>query len=167
MEYCRKINIIGDIDETAYREFVESLDGMLEIDENTDIYIELLSHGGDAMVALAFHDKIKSIKGEVTIHARGIVASAAVIILAAGDERIMSKNSWCMVHEDVVAVGEDDRVSSVERAASTARALENQWNSILAKVTGKSSELWSELHKDELHLSAQQCKIYGLATKVI
>jgi ATP-dependent Clp protease, protease subunit len=168
MEYCRKINIVGDIDETAYLAFVESLDGMLEIDETTDIFIELMSHGGDAMVALAFYDKIRSVKGKVTIHARGIVASAAVIILAAGDERIMSKNAWVMVHEDTVFVEEDARVSKVEANAKTARRLEDQWNTLLEERTKKTfREEWAVLHKSETHLSAKECLKLGLATRIV
>lgn len=167
MEYCRKINIIGDIDETAYREFVESLDGMLEIDSTTDIHIELLSHGGDAMVALAFFDKIREVKGKVTIYAKGIVASAAVIIFAAGDDRVMSRNAWVMVHEDVVVVTDDMRVTAVQQQAHISRGLENHWNRILEDRTKTPREDWAELHKAESYLGAKECKDLGLATKVI
>ncbi len=167
MEYCRKINIIGDIDETAYREFVEALDGMLEIDSETPVWIELLSHGGDAMVALAFYDRIRQIPGKVTINAKGIVASAAVLVFAAGDERVMGKNAWAMVHEDVVAVDEDARVSAVENAARTSRMLENQWNKLLAERSKVQASVWEDVHKKELHISAATCLKLGLATKVI
>lgn len=166
MNLTRKVNIIGDIDESTYAKFVEELDGLNEIQEDDDLTIELSSHGGDAMVALAFHDRIRQIKGDVTIHGFGIIASAAVIILAAGDRRIMSKNSWAMVHEDTVPTEEDARVSSVERSAATSRRLEKQWNALLAARTSTTAQEWEYLHMNESHLDAKTCLKLGLIDEI-
>lgn len=167
MDYSRKINIIGDIDEAMYNSFVESLDGMDEIDPGCDIYVELSSHGGDAMMAIAIYEKIRLHKGAVTIKAIGPVFSAAVLILAAGDIRIMTKNSWVMLHEDTVLVDEDMRVSQVELSAKNARLLEDQWDKLLASRTKQTSDFWKMYHREETYLSAQNCLVYGLVDKVV
>lgn len=167
MDYMRKLNIIGDIDETSYKEFVEELDGLETILEGDEIHIELMSHGGDAMVALAFYDRIRSLRGKVTIYATGMVASAAVIILAAGDKRLMSKSAWVMVHDDTTLVTTDDRVSQAEVKLKTSRRLENQWCKILADRTKTSSVTWQYMHENETHLDATECLKLGLIDRII
>ncbi len=168
MDFSRKINLIGDVDEAMYSHFVEELDGMVEIEgDKTDIYIELASHGGDAMIAVALFDRIRLHQGIVTIKAIGPIFSAAVLILAAGDVRIMTKNSWVMLHEDTVVIDEDARVSQVEIHAKNARLLEDQWNKLLASKTKTSAEAWAQLHERESYLTADECKKLGLIDKVV
>ena len=167
MDYSRKINLIGDVDEAMYLAFVESLDGMCEIDTDPDITVELSSHGGDAMIAVALFERIRLHKGTVTIKAIGPIFSAAVLILAAGDVRIMSKNSWVMLHEDLVAVSEDSRVSQAEIDIKNARLLEDQWNRLLSSVTNTNALEWAKLHEKECYLNADRCKVLGLIDKVV
>ncbi len=167
MDYSRKINIIGDIDEEMYSAFVDSLDGMSEIDPDCDITIELSSHGGDAMIAIAIFDRIRLHKGEVTVIAIGPVFSAAVLILAAGDKRLMTKNSWVMLHEDTVVVDEDMRVSQVERQSKNARLLEEQWNRLLASKSRRINDFWRNSHVIETYMTADECKECGLVDKVV
>lgn len=159
-DYQRKI--IGDIDEEAFKEFMD-----YEPARAANMDLMLTSHGGDAMTALAFYDWITRHKGEVTIEVYGVVASAAVLILAAGDHRRMHENAWVMVHEDTVAVSEDDRVSVIERKAKDARKLEDQWNKLLEGRTNMSSKFWETLHKEETWLSAEECLQYGLIDEII
>lgn len=166
-DYSRKLYIIGDISDESYKEFVEALDGMEDILEDDDILIELHSHGGCAMAALAFYDRIKRIKGEVTIEAYGLVASAAVLVLAAGDTRKLSKNSWVMVHEDTVAVKSSMSVSQVEKNAKVSRQFEIQWAKILAIETHTSARQWEELHKEEKYFTANDCLDLGLIEEII
>lgn len=170
MDYSRKINIIGDIDEEMYKSFVEALDGMIEIDgENADIYIELSSHGGDAMSAIALYDRIRLHKGCVTVKAIGPIFSAAVLVLAAGDVRVMTKNSWVMLHEDTVSVTKHNRVGEAEILIKNSRLLEDQWNRLLAsKTIGKCTvESWRILHDKETYLTAEKCLELGLVTRVV
>lgn len=167
MDYTRKINVIGEIDEEMYLSFVESLDGMDEIDPGCMVTIELSSQGGNAMAALAIFDKIRLHTGIVTVVAIGPVFSAAALVLAAGDIRIMTKNSWVMLHEDTVLVDEDMRVSQVERHAKNARLLEDQWNRLLSSQTKTSAKKWALLHKEETYLTAYECKKLNLTHEVI
>lgn len=167
-DYSRKINIIGDIDEAAYEKFIETLDGMEEILEGDAISIEIMSHGGDAQVALAFFDRIRRIKGAVSIRAFGAVSSAAVLVLAAGDIREMGSSSWVMVHEDVVVTDSDQpRVKEAVKAAVVGDMLERQWNKLLASRSKITSEAWSKLHQDETYLDAKKCLEIGLITRIL
>jgi len=162
-----KINVIGDIDENAYQEFAEQMDDSHIVQPGDDIVIELMSHGGDAMVGLAFYDRIRKHKGNVTVVAYGMVASAAVIILAAGDKRYMAENAWVMVHDDTTLVTEEDRVSQAEMKLKTSRRLEDQWCKILASRTKTSAVTWQHLQETETYLSSSECFKLGLIDKVI
>lgn len=167
MDYSRKINIIGDIDEVSYNDFAESMDELEGILEGEDIHIEIASHGGDALMALAYYDRIRRSKSTVTITATGMVASAAVLILAAGDKRYMTRNAWVMVHEDTVPLEEEMRVSQVEKNAKISRRLETQWNKIMASRTKLPVSTWERLHEEETYLDAQECLNSGLIDKII
>lgn len=167
MDNSRKINVIGDISEDSYRDFAESMDELEGILEGDDIHIELASHGGDALMALAYFDKIRRCKSNVTIVATGLVASAAVLILAAGDKRLMTRNAWVMVHEDTVALEEEMRVTQVEKNAKISRRLEVQWNKLMASRTRLPVSTWARLHEEETYLDATECLNAGLIDKVI
>jgi ATP-dependent protease ClpP protease subunit len=166
MDTYKKINIIGDIDHTAYLEFCETID-RLEKKPRGIIPIELVSDGGDAYIALAFADKIQRSKHEIHITVRGLVASAAVLILAAGDKRMASSTAWIMVHEDEVPLNENARVAEIEKDVKHARRLEHQWNNLLSMSTKADSATWARLHKDETYLVAHEALKLGLITEII
>ena len=163
----RKIRVIGDITHDAYLRFTKRMDQLEQVDE--DINLVLCSDGGNPMVALAFYERIKMSICPVTVTATGLVASAAVIILAAGKYRRMTKSAWVMVHdgtpdEDVV---KNKRVGQLEAIAKQERRMEEQWNRILAENTQTSIDKWDELHKNETYLSAEECLELGLIEEII
>lgn len=160
----RTIRIIGAIDETAFKDFCEKLSDM-EKDQKRPILIELSSGGGSAYDALAFAGRIRAAPGPVIITAYGLVASAAVIILAAGKHRKMTRESWVMVHEDSGKL--KGTVVDLERESTHMRRLEDQWCALLEEFTGFPAQSWSDMHKKTTYLSAQQCKDYGLVEEIV
>jgi ATP-dependent protease ClpP protease subunit len=63
------------------------------------ITIWLNSQGGDFYQALAMYDAIRSCTSRVRIIGTGEISSCAVLILQAGDERLLSSNSSVLVHK--------------------------------------------------------------------
>ncbi len=155
--------MIGDIDDVMYKSFVEFLDD----NKNSAFEIELSSHGGDALMAIAIYEKIRKNKKKVTINASGIVASAAVIILAAGHQRTLTSNSWVMVHEDEIMVETTDRVSVAEKKLEVSRNLETQWNALLENATGTQASNWQYLHMNEEWMTPAECLQWGLIDKIL
>ena len=166
MKILEKLNIIGDITYDSYLQFVGELD-KLKNKPLGIVFVELSSEGGDAYAALAFYDKIRACKHDITIMSRGLVASAAIIILAAGDKRLSSPSTWFMMHEDEVPLNENARVTEVEKDVKHARRLEHQWNLILENRTGVNSKIWAELHKNETYLTAAEALKYNLITGIL
>lgn len=158
-----KIYINGEISIESFSEFSKELDS---VKGNQRVEIELTSDGGDAQAALAFYEKIKRHPGDVTITTYGIVASAAVLVLAAGDVRRMSKESWMMVHEDQLDL-ENLSVSQAEKITKHHRRMEEQWCEILSNVSSTHKGAWENLHKKETWLSAEECLKLGIIEQVI
>lgn len=161
----RKLYIIGAVDWENYGVFSEALDA-LEQESKKPVEIELASDGGDAHAALAFSDRINNSPCDILITGTGSVASAAVLILASGDYRQLTRTAWVMVHEEV---GELDfsSVVAAERETKQLRALETQWNKLLASVTLATAADWERLHKETTHLSSQDCLALGLVDRII
>ena len=160
------IYITGDIDDEKFQCFLEA---MLDSEKSKSKTIDIVLHsfGGLAYSAIAFHDRIRNSSKEVRITAYGCCMSAAVLILAAGDIRRMSKNSWVMCHEDTAPSTKHIKVSDGEKAMKHARRMEDQWDVLLERATSTSAAVWHTLHKAETYLTAEECKELGLIQEII
>lgn len=161
----RKIYITGPIDEASYLAFSKRLTVLEEQDEIEPIEIELYSFGGEAYSALAFAARMRNSRCHLVVRAHGLVASAAVIILAAGKHREMTKEAWVMVHED--AGEHEGSVTMLEGLAVHARRLELQWNQLLEELTGTTAKKWMDLHAATTYLNAKQCLRLGLIDRIV
>jgi len=74
---------------------------------NADVVVRINSSGGIAHEGLAIHAVLSAHKGKVTTVVEGLAASAASIIVQAGDERVMSAGAMMMVHDaSVITIGD-------------------------------------------------------------
>jgi ATP-dependent protease ClpP protease subunit len=166
----KKIYIVGDINEETYRSFSKKLafvESIVKPLSNT-VEIELMSDGGSAMTALAFYDRIINSPLTINVTATGAVQSAAVVILAAGDTRRMTRSAWIMVHEDSITFeNETLNVSQIEAYAKNYRKFETQWCRILEGETSASFETWTELHNKTTYLSPEECMKLGIIEKIV
>lgn len=160
----RVINIIGSIDEEALSVFTEKMQELVSL-SNKPIRITLSSGGGSSYDALAFASIIRLCPCDVIITAVGCVASAAVIVLAAGHYRKMSAESWVMVHEDSGKIKGD--VATLERESEHLRHMENQWADLLESFTTTNAAHWRVLHKNTTYLTAKECLQLGLVDEVV
>lgn len=156
-----KINIHGDINVEAYTEFDKELTSLEEL--GYDAVIEIVSDGGDAEVALAFYDRIVYSPVDTITVVSGCAHSAASLIFAAGDRRIVMPNAWVMVHEETPPSFKDMTVSEIEKSIAHYRRLENQWVKLFSERTNLTVEECQKLHKEETYLSADDCVKIGLA----
>ncbi len=65
--------------------------------EELDIYIN--SGGGSVWAGVAIYNILKRFNAKKTVHIDGLAASIASVIALAGDEVIMPKNSFMMIHK--------------------------------------------------------------------
>lgn len=160
------INLIGDIDEELFKEFSEQLS---EIEANSNpatlVNINLNSEGGNAYDALAFSARMRLSPCLFNITAYGFVASAAVLVLASGDTRNMTKEAWVFVHEETAKL--EANVVELENEIKHLRRMEDQWAVLLEELTCTKASIWTTLHKANAYLSADECKNLGLVDKII
>jgi ATP-dependent Clp protease, protease subunit len=166
MSLNRTLYITGEITEDSFVSFKKKV--MNRLSENKKpIEVVLTSEGGDAYAALAYYDFITSVDVDIHICATGLVASAAVVILAAGDVRRMTRSAWVMCHEDQPEFEEEARVSQLERDIAHARRMEDQWNMLLAFESKINPREWARIHERETYLSAEECLNIGLIDEII
>lgn len=161
----RVIKIIGQLDSEAYRTFSDELD-VLENQSNKPITIELCSEGGETYIGLAIYGKLKTSKCRTIIIAYGQVMSAATIILAAGDKRVIHVDAWFMIHDDIQRIRADNTTIAISEATQTEK-LEGHWAKIMARETGTPEITWREFSRKTTYLDADQCVLLGVADEVL
>lgn len=105
------------------------------------VTVLLNSPGGGVFAGLSMFDTILALRQaghEVTTISYGYAASMGGILLQAGDVRMMSPNSYLMIHE--VASGVRGTVSDVEDQSKFMKKLQNKALDILAERSNLSRE---------------------------
>ncbi len=161
----RKISIIGTIDEAMVAHVSEQLDIYEVLNATQPIHIELYSHGGNAGAALAIVGRLRSNNMRSIITVFGRCESAAVVILAACDERRMHKDAWVMVHEDSCKTR--TTTGQARKLALQMEREEAHFSRLLAEYTSTGYKAWRSMHYKETCLSAQQCLSLGLIDTII
>lgn len=161
----RKIILVGAIDEASYRQFSEDMRALEDDNPDGTISIDLSSTGGSAYDALAYCGRMRTSDCHIIVRAYGFVASAAVLVLAAGDKRVMTTEAWVMVHEDSDELSGE--VRELERETKHMRRLEEQWASLLADRTRITADEWARMHKETTYLSATECFRLGLVDELV
>lgn len=159
------IRLIGTIDEELFKSFSEQL-AICEEAGVDNVSVELSSGGGVAYDALAFYSRMRLSSCYITVTAYGVVASAATLILAGGDMRLMARESWVLVHEDK-ANKFTGKVSEVERYGTHLRNMETQWNELLEAHGNMSADEWAKINLVDTYLTPEECLECGLIDKII
>ena len=92
--------VIGDSYSSYYGEGVtlSRVDAALRSigDNEVDVYIN--SPGGDMFEGIAIYNRLREHPKKVTVKVIGLAASAASIIAMAGEERLIAKSAFLMIH---------------------------------------------------------------------
>lgn len=71
------------------------------------VKIVISSYGGDTLDMFGIVDRIRDSKCHIMTYGSGKIMSAATFILAAGDERVITKNTWFMMHQSRIIADDD------------------------------------------------------------
>jgi ATP-dependent protease ClpP protease subunit len=155
----------GDINDAMVRRVHAAI---MQLDNVSVLNLYINSQGGDEHCGRAVAGLIsvarKSGKKVDTIGV-GDVQSAAVVIFAAGERRMLSKLAHVMVHESSAEV--DGNASAIKAHAKQMERDEQFWCDILAVQTGTEAKVWMKLHEDETYLTPEECLKHNLATELI
>lgn len=150
-----------DSDVTAY-DLAQAIDDLSDIDTIT---VGINSYGGDVGQGLAIYNALKRSPAQVVTRCDGFACSAASVVFAAGDSRIMYDSSLVMIH---------NAWTYAEGDANTMRDVAD----MLDKVTEPSIKAYKsvmDLTEDEIRemmdketwITADEALEYGLATSII
>jgi len=132
-----------------------------------DIILYINSPGGVVTSALAIYDTMQYIKSDVSTICIGICASAASVLLAAGEKgkRFILPNAEVMIHQ--VLGGTQGQASDIDIHARHILKTKSKVNKILAKHTGKSESVIEKDSDRDNFMSATEAKKYGIVDKII
>ena len=130
------------------------------------IYLYINSPGGVVTSALAIYDTMQFIKAPVGTLCLGMAASAATIILAAGEagQRVALPNASIMVHQP--SGGYQGKVTDILIHAEESLRLKRLINNIYARHCGRTyEEVEAALERDK-YMTAEQAQVWGLVDNV-
>ena len=74
------------------------MEDLAAVKDKARITVKLNSCGGDLYTGIAIHNALKALSGEVNVVVEGIAASAASVIMCAGDTVTVYPGSLVMIH---------------------------------------------------------------------
>jgi ATP-dependent Clp protease protease subunit len=130
------------------------------------IYMYINSPGGVVTAALSMYDTMQFIKAPVGTLCMGMAASAATLILAAGEagQRASLPNTSIMLHQP--SGGYQGKVTDIMIHAEESMRLKRLTNNIYAKHCGRTyEEVETALERDR-YMAPEDAKAWGLVDHV-
>ncbi len=163
----RIIFLAGPIEDHTANLVIAQLLFLASEDAKKDIQLYINSPGGSVTAGLAILDTMNLVKPDVTTVCIGIAASAAAVILAAGQKgkRFALPNSEVMIHQPWG--GAQGQATDIEITAKHIIATRERLNKILSKATGQTLE---KIEKDvdrDYFMMADEAKKYGIVDDIL
>ncbi len=162
----RIIFLGGGIDDDTANLVIAQLLFLEAEDPKKDIYLYVNSPGGSVTAGLAILDTMNHVKPSVATVCVGMAASAAAVILAAGEKgkRFALPNAEVMIHQPWG--GAQGQATDIEITAKHIIATRERLNRLLAKATGQPlAKIEKDVERDYF-MTADEAKKYGLVDTV-
>jgi ATP-dependent Clp protease protease subunit len=136
-------------------------------DNKSDVKLYINSPGGSVTSALAIYDTMNHIKADVSTICIGMAASAAALLLAAGQngKRFALPNSEIMIHQ--VMGGAEGQATDIDIHARHILKIKDRLNRILAKHTGQKLAKVERDAERDYFMSSEEAKEYGIIDRII
>src|SRR5699024_7858065 len=138
-------------------------------DPDRDIVMYINSPGGSFTAMTAIYDTMQYIKSQVSTVCLGQAASAAAVLLAAGQpgKRLALPNARVLIHQPAMEGGGYAQASDIEIHANELIRMREWLEATLASHTGRDVEqVRKDIERDKI-LSAAQALDYGIVDQVL
>jgi ATP-dependent Clp protease protease subunit len=137
-------------------------------DPNRQITIYIHSYGGSSTGMTAIYDTMQYISAPVQTICLGMAASAASVLLAAGEKgsRFMLPNAQVLIHQPHTE-GTYGQASDIEIQANQIDNTRKWLEETLSKHTGKTVEQVSKDIERDKYLTAKETLEYGIVDKIL
>ncbi|HEX8993802.1 MAG TPA: ATP-dependent Clp endopeptidase proteolytic subunit ClpP [Candidatus Paceibacterota bacterium] len=162
----RIIFLGGPIEDYTANSVIAQMLFLASEDPKKDIQLYINSPGGSVTAALAMLDTMNYVKPDVATVCVGIAASAAAILLAAGEKgkRFALPNAEVMIHQPWG--GAQGQATDIEITARHILNTRERLNKILSKATGQPlSKIEADVERDYF-MMADEAKKYGIIDEV-
>ncbi|MDP1619811.1 MAG: ATP-dependent Clp protease proteolytic subunit, partial [bacterium] len=115
----------------------------------------------------AIYDTMRYVKADVSTICIGMAASAAALLLTAGEKgkRIILPNGEVLIHQ--VMGGAQGQATDIAIHASHILRMKKRLNEIMAKHTGQSIGKVEKDAERDYFMTADEAKKYGIVDKII
>lgn len=163
----RVIFIGGGINDEVANLIIAQLLFLESEDPKKDISLYINSPGGVVTAGMAIYDTIQHIKPDVATICVGQAASAAAVLLAAGQKgkRFALPKSRIMIHQ--VMGGAEGQATDVEIQTKEMLRIKKLVNEILAEHTGQKLEKIERDTESDFYMSAEEAQKYGLIDRIL
>ncbi|TML43151.1 MAG: ATP-dependent Clp endopeptidase proteolytic subunit ClpP [Actinobacteria bacterium] len=136
-------------------------------DPDKDIHLYINSPGGDITALFAIYDTMKFIKPDKSTFCFGQAASAAAVLLAAGNKgkRFALPHARILIHQPYG--GAAGQATDIELQAKEILRMRDLLNQMLAHDTGKPREKIEKDTDRDFIMSADEARDYGIIDEVI
>lgn len=176
-DYEGEIILYGDIEDytpwwAAEDEMFITPKGFLEdlqtVADKAKITIRLNSGGGSLNTGIAMHNAIKALPGEKTVIVEGLAASAASVLMCAGDIVKVYPGSMVMIHEPRAGIysGFYD-IAELEKGIKMLEAGINASVAIYKEKTGLDEDTLRSMMTDETWMTGEQAVENKFANELI
>lgn len=130
-----------------------------------DVEVLINSPGGDFFEGIAIYNLLREHPHKVTVKVIGLAASAASIIAMAGDERMVAKSGFLMIHNAwAVVIGNRH---DLDGAASVLEEFDGAMAQLYADVTGMTKKAAAKMMDNETWMNGQSSIDAGFATSLL
>lgn len=163
-----KINFLGGVTEENVRAFITEIKTLVDKNPHaTSLTIYISSPGGNIDIAVELFHFLKLMDCKVRTVNTSYVNSAAIIIFAAGKERISLPCSSFYVHSITKNLNGNFTADDLLREAKEIAANTDKIATILAGISNKHKSYWKRLMKKGYLLTPQKAKEVGLINDIL
>lgn len=163
-----KISFTGGVNEENIRSFMNEIKHAVDENPNaTTLTIYISSLGGNVDIAVELFHFLKLMDCKVRTVNTSYVNSAAIIIFAAGKERISLPCSSFYVHSITKNLNGNFTADDLLREAKEMSTNADKVATILANISNKSKAYWKRLMRKGCLLTSQKAKEVGLINDIL
>lgn len=138
-----------------------------KIKGKSKITVHINSVGGDLFTGIAIHNSLKALPGHKTVIVDAVAASAASVIMCAGDDIKVYEGSIIMVHGVSTVIRGSVTKKDLEKMKNAMTSMEGAIASIYSKKTGKDIGELQNMIDEETWMYGKNAVEAGFADSLI
>lgn len=143
------------------------MDDLETVKNKEHITVKLNSCGGDLYTGIAIHNALKALSGDVNVIVDGIAASAASVIMCAGDTVTVYPGSLIMIHGVSIYLWDSVNIQDMEQLMKGMEASERAVAEIYNAKTGIGVDTLREMMAGETWFTGKEAMEQGFADRIL